>query len=503
VRLSARFLANLLGAGWSSLLLLVFVPVYVRAMGIEAYGLVGIYVALLSLMQLVELGLGPTINREMARAAAVGDSTRQRNAMRTFEVIYALTAVTLFLCLWSTSGLIAEHWLRPESLTTGLVDDAVQLMALLVLVQWPLALYQSALIGMQHQVSANVLKAAFATTNALGSVAVLYTVSPTVGAFLVWQAAIGAIQLVVTALVTWKLLPPSGAAPALDRMWLREITTFALGMTSITAAGVALTQLDKVVLSHVLSLRDFGIYTLAGIFGIGVGIIPNAVFLATFPRYSELVARGDDRSLLALYRFSAQAGAALVMATAAVAAGFSYEILTIWTGDREIALIAAPIMSLLVIGTALNGLWKHTYSLQLAYGWTSLASRLSWLMVILSVPLLLATTAEFGGLGAAAVWLGLNAALTAFGIPLTHRKLLRGAEATWWHDLAQPTIAAAATVIVLRSLIPSGAPIASLPSTLVGVMTLTLAAAVASAPYPRQWVRRRLHSLLRASKVTL
>jgi O-antigen/teichoic acid export membrane protein len=495
VRLKTRFFANLLGAAWSSLIQLGFVPLYVRAMGVEAYGLVGLYVALISILQLVELGLGPTINREIARAAVAGNSTRQRNALRTFEVIYVAMAILLAICVWELGGIIADRWINPESLSRATTRDAIHWMGLLVFSQWPLALYQSALIGMQRQISANVLKAGFATANAVGSVIVLYTISPTIGAFLLWQVAIGGIQLVCTAATTWYMLPTSRDAPAFDRAWLREISAFAIGITGVTAAGVALTQLDKVILSHVLSLRDFGIYTLAGIFGIGIGIIPNAVFLVTFPRYTELVARNDEHTLLSLYRFSAQAGAALAMSAAAVAAGYSLEILTVWTGDREIAHAAAPIMSLLAIGTALNGVWKHTYSLQLAYGWTSLASRLSWLMVILAVPLLIVTTRQFGGLGAAAVWLCLNAGLATIGIPLTHRVLLRGARSNWLQDLTKPTIAAAATVLCLRVLLPVNDQLQSLLPTLLGVMILSLSAAVASASYPRDWVWKRLRTL--------
>ncbi len=492
MRLRTRFIANLVGVGWTAVLQLAFVPIYVGALGVEAYGLVGLYLALISIAQLVELGLGPTINREMARAAVVGNLTRQRNALRTLEVLYGLVAIALGLSLYLSAAIIADRWINPAVLSRATVQQAIQLMALLLMFQWPQALYQSALIGLQRQVAANVLKVGFATASATGGTLVLYTISPTITAFLVWQAALAGIQLICTAIVAWRSLLARPEIPVFDRAWLREISGFVLGMSGITAAGVVLTQLDKVVLSHVLALRDFGIYTLAGVLGIGVGVIANAIFLVTYPKYTELVARGDTAGLLDLYRLAAQACAALGMATAAVVAGFSYEILLLWTRNEEVARAAAPITSLLAIGTAMNGTWKHAYSLQLAYGWTTLALRLSWLMVIFAVPLLVVAATEFGGVGAAAVWLCLNATLMIIGIYLTHRSLLTTARSVWLGDLARPMVAATAAVLCVRLLIAVNGHTENLLPALAGAMVLSLAASIAAAPLARSWVGARL-----------
>src|SRR5207237_9585310 len=111
-----RFLANLIGVGWTSLLQLGLVPVYVRVMGIEAYGLIGFYVALIAILQVVEIGLGPTINREMARAGASGDRKRQRNALRTLELIYGASALLLGVSIAASSQLIADYWVHPQLL---------------------------------------------------------------------------------------------------------------------------------------------------------------------------------------------------------------------------------------------------------------------------------------------------------------------------------------------------------------------------------------------------
>ena len=50
-------------------------PFYIKLLGIEAYGLVGFYVTLLAALQVLDLGISPTINREMARHSVRPDRT--------------------------------------------------------------------------------------------------------------------------------------------------------------------------------------------------------------------------------------------------------------------------------------------------------------------------------------------------------------------------------------------------------------------------------------------
>ena len=49
--------ANLAARVWTALVHLAFVPLYVRYLGIEAYGLIGVFTSLLALFALLDLGL--------------------------------------------------------------------------------------------------------------------------------------------------------------------------------------------------------------------------------------------------------------------------------------------------------------------------------------------------------------------------------------------------------------------------------------------------------------
>ena len=59
--------ANVGGSALSMLALLVVVPIYLRLLGAEAYGLVGLFTTVTVAALALDLGLGATLNREAAR----------------------------------------------------------------------------------------------------------------------------------------------------------------------------------------------------------------------------------------------------------------------------------------------------------------------------------------------------------------------------------------------------------------------------------------------------
>jgi hypothetical protein len=62
----------------------------------------------------------------------------------------------------------------------------------------------------------------------------------------------------VTGLCLWRLLPEGHGAAAFRFDRLRSVHRFAAGMVGIGILATPLTQADKIVLSKVLSLENFG-----------------------------------------------------------------------------------------------------------------------------------------------------------------------------------------------------------------------------------------------------
>ncbi len=132
----------------------------------------------------------------------------------------------------------------------------------------------------------------------------------------------------------------------------------------------------------------------------------------------------------------------LILPVAVVVAMFSYEIMLIWTQNQITAEKSHVLVSILISGTALNGLMNIPYGLQLAHGWTRLALSGNLIAIIILAPMIVFMTSEYGVLGGASVWVILNGGYVLISIHFMHRRLLTREKWNWyWHDVSLPLIA--------------------------------------------------------------
>lgn len=483
-KVATNFLANLSGASWTALMQLAFVPVYIRYLGLEAWGLVGFYLALQAALQVLDFGLSPTMNRTMARYSVQPEKAAEaRDFLRTMETGYWAIGLTIALVLWLSTPYLAGTWFNRSEMAEGDVRNALLAMSVLVGLQWPMSLYQGGLLGLQRQVPLAIVQITTTTARAVGAALVLSLWQPTVVAFFLWYSLISLVQVAMTSGLLWRSVPQARGRPTFRPALFTQIWRFAAGMSGIGASALLLTQLDKLILSRLLPLDVFGHYVLATVVASGLVVMITPIFNAVFPRLSALSAAKSDPEVAKLYHAASQLMAALVGPAALVLAMFSSEILRVWTRDAETAANVAPLVSVLALGTALNGLMHLPYALQLSHGWTSIGVRINLLLVVLMVPAITMMSWTFGAMGAACAWVALNALYMAVGVPLTHRRLLPGHGGRWiLQDLLVPITSALAVVAfgrwILAGDLAAGTVVLAIPI----VAAAACAAAVLMAP---------------------
>jgi O-antigen/teichoic acid export membrane protein len=451
-------IANFAGAIWSALLNIVFVPVYLHYMGIESYGLIGLFISIQAFIVLLDFGLSPTLNRELARLSASPDSVQEMHDIkRTLEIINWIIAVLIALFLCALAPLIAHFWIRPKDLTTETIMQALLIMSVNIAIQFSINFYVGGLMGLQKQLALNLINIIFATLRAVGCFVILAFVSTTLQAFLLWQGLVGFIQVVLIAFTLKNSLPDAEVKGRFQRDLLHKIWRFAAGMTGITFISLILTQTDKVILSRTLSLENFGYYTLAGtISGMSISLIASSITHAVYPQFSQLVSLNDEAALREFYHRSSQIMSVLLIPAVLILALFSYDILLVWTGKEVIAANAYILLSLLAIGGGLNGLTFLPYFLQLAHGWTKLVLYIGIVMVIVLIPAIIFGAYKYGAVGGALGWVALTALFLPITVHLMHRKILKGAKMRWYlEDLALPFIVALLTAGAGRMLLSS------------------------------------------------
>lgn len=487
--------ANLAGGLCTSLLSIVFIPLYLRYLGIEAYGLIGFFATLQAVFGLLDMGLGLTLMRGLARLSVQEDRVKnQRDLLRTLELVYWAVALTTGATIWILAGPIAGRWVHAQQLTPESVTSAVRLMGLISVLRFPFALYRSGLLGLQRHVLVNVISVSYATLQSAGAAVVVAYLAPTINAFFLWQLLLAFLQTGTARFAVWHAIkgpsPPTFRGEVLRAEW-----RFAATVSANAVIGVFLTQTDKVLLSGLLPLSQFGYYSLAGTVAAAIWWLIVPINTALYPRFTQLVELHDEGGLRELYHTSCQVVALVIFPVAGTLACFSHTVVFVWTRNAATAEQSFLLVTLLVIGTACNGIVSVPAYLQSAAGWPQLMMYSNLGAAAVLVPAIVAVTPRFGAAGAAAVWLVLNLGYVVIMVPLMHRRLLVGEVQRWYgQDVFLPAAAVLVVATVARVAMPSG--LGSLLSVLyVAVSFSAMAGAVLlTVPRARGALKRMLRS---------
>ncbi len=497
--LKRNVIANGVGQGWRGLMSLAFVPIYIRYLGIEAYGLIGIFALLQAWLALLDMGMKPALARETARfRGGAHDAQSIRDLLRSIELVGIAIAVLVAVGIGAASGWLATGWLHAENLPPGTVARAFTVMGAVTALRFIEDIYVSCLAGLELQVPQNAVIVIMATLRALGAVAILAWISPTIEAFFIWQGLVSLLTVAIFAVVIYRALPSAPRHARLSLTALRGVWQFAAGMAAITFLALLLTQVDKILLSRLLTLRAYGYYALAGAVANGLALLPAPVTAAFYPRFTALVTIGNETALRAAYHQGAQLVAVVMGAATAVLVVFRNDVMLLWTNNPSLVRHVAPLMAILACGTLLNGLVWMPYQMMLAHGWTSLTIKVNSVAVAVLVPAILWTTPRYGAAGAACIWVMLNVAYGLFAVSLMHRRLLRGEKWLWYRqDIAVPLAVAACTALLCRAILPEQSGRFREFCMLAVTSAFVLGASALSAPAVRSQIERHLPDTLK------
>lgn len=499
-RVGSNIVANILGKVWIVLVSLLVVPVYLKLLGIEAYGLIGVLLTLMAIAPLFDFGLCQAFTRALARhSAGEGEAAEARDLLRTYEIVYWVLGIAIGAVLVALAPVLAGHWIKPQALSRAEVEQALALAGVTVACLWPRALYSSGVIGMQRQVALNVLSSTMSTISNLGGIVVVWQAG-TVQSLFAWFAVVGLVESVLTRVLLSRLLPHAERHGRFDPAVLTRSGRFAAGMASISVLAVILTQLDKVILSSVLSLEQFAYYSLAWRLASALQLIVGPLSNVFFPRFSQLALQRSESELVRVYHASCQVLSVLVIPAAVVIAVFPRELLLLWTHDPAIAGNAAMVLGLLAIGTGLGGLMALPNVLQIAYGSTRLIMIGSAVGAVLLAPLMYFAAIRYGAVGAAAAWIALNGGYILLLLRYMHRAVLPNELRAWFFvDVGPPLAASAATAVAWKLAFPQPESYIAVLVEVAAGSALTLLAAAIVAPHVRSIVATVLSRGARAA----
>lgn len=415
------------------LLSLLAIPVYVNFLGLEAYGVVGFFISLSLLLNFLDLGLGSTLVRHLAKNCITASQNRiRRDTVRTFECVYAVIALVIGLSIFAITTPLANQWIQPDSLDRKEIAIALAIAGFSLCCQWPSNLYTLGLTGLQRDVHLGYATIFLSTLRTVLTVCAIW-LYPTLHSFFLAQLLSSVVQTIVLRLMLWKAIATiDNHRPMIRLKIIKSSFNFASGMTGIAITSIFLTQIDKIILSRILSLTDFGIYSVASSLATAPYMLISPIHSVMYPRFASLIEVKSTIKLTEMYHLSSQALGVLVIPFAILISLYSHNFLSIWTSNNQLASRGALILSFLVIGNACNGLMNMPYALQIASGWTRLALLTNvWAILILSPAIWWAGT-TYGAIGGAMIWMLLNLGYILVTPNLMHQRLLTTEKFHWY-----------------------------------------------------------------------
>ena len=438
--LSRNIAANYISQFYVAFIGIFLVPVYMRLMGAEAYGLVAFFVMLQAWFQLLDFGLTATISRETARYLGGGlDALALRRLMRSLEGCFWAIGIVAAVVMAFAAGSVAERWLNIRELPHREVELSLALMGLTVATRWIGGLYRGAISGLERQVWLSLFNICIVTARFVGVVPVLLFVGPEPVNFFFYQAVVSVVELGILLACAYAAVPlPDGVSNRWSWRPLRSVLRFSSAVAFTSAVWVLVTQTDKLLLSRFLPLQDYGFFTAAVLVASSITLINGPITQALLPRITRLSQQGDAAGVVALYRKATQGIAAIAGSLSLVMAVFARQILWVWTGDMTFASSYAPILALYAIGNGFLALAAFPYYLQYAKGDLRLHLWGNVVFVLVLMPAIVLATARFGAIGAGAVWASTNLLFFLGWTPIVHRRFVPGLHGQWLaHDVAR------------------------------------------------------------------
>lgn len=446
-------IANYAGQAYITLIGVIMLPFYLEFLGAEAYGLVGFFALLHAWLSLLTAGLSPTLARQVAHYRGTGElgGSGFRAVLRSIEIlVLALASVTVLLVSLSSSWLATE-WLGAGTLSSSDVAYCIALMGVIVAMRWGVALYSSGLGGMERQVWLNGFNVVFATLRFVAAYVLLRWVSNDPTHYFEFQLVVSMLELAAVALRFYRYQPQGAEDPGCTFSWpaLRELLPFTLGVAYTSMLWVLITQSDKLILSHVLTLAEYGYFALVVLIANGVLQFSSPVNQAVLPRLTFLLSQGREAEMIALYRKATQFIAVAVAAIAGMLALFPQQTLFVLSGNQEASQWGAPLLAWFALGNGILVIAGMQFVLQYAYGQMRMHVVNTTINAVVQVPILAYLALNYGPMEVAVAWFVIRLASFLIWPALIHRRFVPGLHLKWLRRDVLAPVAGAVIGLIL------------------------------------------------------
>ncbi|RAU47306.1 MULTISPECIES: oligosaccharide flippase family protein [unclassified Pseudomonas] len=437
------------GQAYTLLVGILIMPFYLGHMGAEAYGLIGFFSVLQAWLQLLDAGLSPSLVRAVAHQQAAETMDRHSGRLlRSFEIIFLPLTGACCAAMYLGSQWIAVHWLNPKELSTQTVIECIGLMGIVIALRLYSTLYKSGIQGLEQHAWLNIANVIIATLRYFGGLFLVSKISSDPVIFFQFQVLVGLIETLIFAARAYREMPTPGWLTGFDWQLVKPIIPFAASMSGTAVLWIVLTQIDKMLLSELLPLDEYGYFSLVALITTGIMMLSNPLAQTLLPRLTVLMAEGRRDDMHALFLAANRFVCTFLFPLAALIALHAYDMVYAWSGDRPAAEWSRPILPWYSLGSAIMAVSAFQFYLQYAYGQMRLHVWYSVISALVTVPVMYLAIRFYGAAGAAVAWCLLRSVSFAIWPMVVHQRLAPGIHGVWLRDVIRICVMTAAGLAI-------------------------------------------------------
>jgi O-antigen/teichoic acid export membrane protein len=250
---------NLAGAVLRALLNLVSIPLLIRYLGNEMYGLWVLIVAILGVAMVADGGLSTSMTYFGAKDLAGDDSVGLGHTVAAALLSTLVLAVLMGVVVELAAPLIMSFFdnlpiAQQRAGTIAIRLGAVSLVALLM---------QNVLSGLFHAMqlygTSNLLSTVQLAINTIGYIAIA-AAGGSVTSLMAWQVCVSVVALAVYALVARSLLRRRAASLRISTEKIRAVSKYGAHTWVGSLGSVAFSQLDRIIVGKSLGTSVLAVY---------------------------------------------------------------------------------------------------------------------------------------------------------------------------------------------------------------------------------------------------
>jgi O-antigen/teichoic acid export membrane protein len=433
--LKRNVLFNLVGGGWTLVLNLAVVPLQIRFLGAEVYGLIGLMSALQYILALLDFGISLTLVREIA-ADTSADHQESRDFVQTALTIYAGLGLCFGLILIIAAPWVAQHWLQVETLPISEVILALRLMAVTLMANWFISVFLYILMGLQRMDVVNALRVVGRSVILLGGAALLLLHVEFIP-FVLWTVSTTVLSMLVHVIITLRLFKGLSLFPRLSMVALRKNWQFSIHLNLATVLSLVYTQTDTLLISKLLPLSMLGYYQIAYALGNGLATIQQYIGSAIMPAMSASYSAGDTAQVRERYLKLTQVMVYVLGIPSFILAFYGYDFLLLWAGPNTAQQASLP-LAILCIGFLINSLATSSTMLAIAIKRIRPLLQVNFFGIFFYLPAIYLLIITFQLPGAASAWVIINVYYVVFLLHRVHHTIVPFNTVLWLQKTLLP-----------------------------------------------------------------